>query len=301
MTSSLPPLDAAERFVLVVPETDRSALSIRGGDRVEWLNGLVTCDVKKIAMGGAAYGLAVSQKGKVLADLVVFVRADRIVLSVPTATREALREHFERHLVMEDAELEVTGESFFSAHGPSAAALVAREDVMRAVSSSPLDVTGRGGAALFSTGSGDDARTILAEAATALGGRIGDRAEWQMVRIAASVPAFGHDFDATTYPQEASLERRAVSFDKGCYLGQEVVCMLEMRGHVKRKIVPLEVDGPVHAGDVVTDADGGELGRITSALDAPTSSRALAMVKLSHAQADAVVRIGARSARVLSV
>jgi folate-binding protein YgfZ len=46
------------------------------------------------------------------------------------------------------------------------------------------------------------------------------------------VPRFGVDFDDTTYPQEASLEKTAVSFDKGCYLGQEVVCMLEMRGHV---------------------------------------------------------------------
>jgi folate-binding protein YgfZ len=63
--------------------------------------------------------------------------------------------------------------------------------------------------------------------------------EWERFRRERGVPSFGTDFGEATYPQEAGLERHAVSFSKGCYLGQEVVCMLEMRGQVKRKLVQL--------------------------------------------------------------
>ena len=75
------------------------------------------------------------------------------------------------------------------------------------------------------------------------GGVVGDAEGWEALRLERGVPRFGPDFDDKTYPQEASLEKAAVSFDKGCYLGQEVVCMLEMRGHVKRKLVSIVLDG----------------------------------------------------------
>ena len=85
----------------------------------------------------------------------------------------------------------------------------------------------------------------LDEVARGVGGALGDDAAWEALRIERAIPRFGVEFDATTYPQEAALEKRAVSFAKGCYLGQEVVCMLEMRGHVKRKLVPLSRVGAI--------------------------------------------------------
>ena len=60
--------------------------------------------------------------------------------------------------------------------------------------------------------------------------------------IEHGLPRFGAEVDATLYPQEAALEKLAVSFSKGCYLGQEVVYMLQERGHVKRKLVPLDLE-----------------------------------------------------------
>ena len=75
------------------------------------------------------------------------------------------------------------------------------------------------------------------------------------------MPRFGVDFDDKTYPQEAQLEKVAVSFDKGCYLGQEVVCMLEMRGHVKRKLVPVVLDdGRAASARGAGDRRGGRAG-----------------------------------------
>src|SRR5262249_43973105 len=85
-------------------------------------------------------------------------------------------------------------------------------------------------------------RAAMEGAVRAASGVVGDAAGWEALRLERGVPAFGVDFDEKTYPQEASLEKTAVSFDKGCYLGQEVVCMLEMRGHVKRKLVSIVLD-----------------------------------------------------------
>lgn len=117
------------------------------------------------------------------------------------------------------------------------------------------------------------------------------------------MPRFGLDFDLTTYPQEAGLEKRAVAFDKGCYLGQEVVCMLELRGHVKRKLVSLAVEAaaaPKH-GDEVRDAAGEKIGEVTSASVSPTLGvLAIAMVKAAHAEAGTELRIGDAKAKVRS-
>jgi folate-binding protein YgfZ len=113
------------------------------------------------------------------------------------------------------------------------------------------------------------------------------------------VPRFGVDFDDKTYPQEASLEKAAVSFEKGCYLGQEVVFMLEKRGHVKRRLVSLVVEAAEvpPAGAPVTDEAGAPVGEVTSATRSPTLGTvvALAMLKRVHATpGQSVVVQGAR-------
>ncbi len=303
MPSASAQLAAADGSVLALAQPDRAALVVRGADRATWLNGLLTCDVTKVKPGAAAYGLAVTQKGRVLADLVVLVAEDSVLLSVPASSRADLLVHFQKYLIMEDAEIAPSEESFFAAHGPKASDLAARPEIRAVAAAYELDVTGRGGVVLVAPpGSSDAVAAELARAAEALGGAFGDGAGWEAVRLERSVPAFGADFDGSTYPQEASLERRAVSFDKGCYLGQEVVCMLEMRGHVKRKLVPLEVDGAATAGAPVTDASGVELGKVTSAYvrEDGAHARALAMVKLSHTTAGAELRVGAHAARVVA-
>jgi folate-binding protein YgfZ len=117
------------------------------------------------------------------------------------------------------------------------------------------------------------------------------------------VARFGEDFDDTTYPQEASLEKVAVSFEKGCYLGQEVVCMLQMRGHVKRKLVPVVMEANVSPlpGAAVTDESGVAVGEITSVVASPTLGRpvGLAMVKRAQAQPGNHVVVGGARAEVV--
>jgi folate-binding protein YgfZ len=279
VTSVAAQVQAAREGVLVIPAPELTTLLVTGGDRATWLNGLLTCDVLKAAEGEALYGLAVTQKGRVVTDVLVVKESERVVLVVPERIRDALVAQLDKYLIMEDAELAKGDLHVSFAHGPKAAELGVR-----------YDPTGLGGALLF----GEAPKNVT----------MGDEAGWEALRLERGVPRFGIDFDEKTYPQEAALEKRAVSFDKGCYLGQEVVCMLELRGHVKRKLVSFVTDerASVMRDATVTDRDGVEIGKVSSAADSPTLAKAvgLAMLKLAHTEPGTELRIGAVHARVVA-
>jgi folate-binding protein YgfZ len=279
--------------VLLVAEPDLTLVVVTGDDRATWLNGLVTCDVAKLADGAVAYGLAVTQKGRIITDLFLANRGDAIDVVLPAKVRDAVMDALGRYLVMEDAEMaRDDSRRVWFAHGPKALEL----------GGLACDRTGLGGALIVAP---PDEKERLAERVAALGGVVGDAAAWEALRIERGVPAFGVDFDEKTYPQEASLEKRAVSFEKGCYLGQEVVCMLELRGHVKRKLVPFVMDdGAAHvsAGAPVTDDAGTEIGKVSSATmsDALGKYVGLAMLKLAHTEPGAKVRVAGKEAHVVA-
>ncbi len=289
---------AARTAALYVPAPSLAVLPVRGADRRTWLNGLVTCDVTKLEQGGASYGLAVAQKGRILADLVLVAEGDRVLVVAPASEMDALRAAFDRYLVMEDAEMGDAGElSVGFVHGPMSAAALEAARTGGAVGGL-FDVTGLGGAIVLWPKVAEAAvRDKLAAVAA-----MGDDAGWDALRLERGIPRFGVDFDGTMYPQEASLEKRAVSFDKGCYLGQEVVCMLEMRGHVKRKLVSLVLGaGEVPAkGASVTTAAGDVVGEVTSAALSPTLGApvALAMIKYAHAKTGEELALGPRAATI---
>ena len=293
---------ASRETVLVVPARDRAAILVSGKDRTSWLNGLVTCELAKRERGQGAYGLLVEKKGRIQTDLFIVPSTDpgeeTLALAVPTSLRDGLVPALDHYLIMEDAELTPSDLVFFVAHGPRAAEL--RE---LAPYAGTVDLLGTGGLVLGAPSA--DAGAVearLREAVAKLGGMFADDATWDAVRIEHGLPRFGAEVDATLYPQEAALEKLAVSFSKGCYLGQEVVYMLQERGHVKRKLVPLDLeDGePPAAGAAVTTPAGEAVGEIKSSAIGPSSGKpvAIAMVKWAHAKPATELRVGARIARV---
>jgi folate-binding protein YgfZ len=278
---------AAREAVLAVPEGELAILMVTGKDRLSWLNGLLTCDLVKRAPGEARYGLAVARNGRVLADATVVVddSRERVLLAVAQSATQTLRAHLEHYLVMEDAEVAPDTDAFeaWSLYGPRAGEVLAAAMAAGAIGGI-VDRTGLGGAFVLAPAAlAAPVRAGIMERALALGGCVGDDAGWTALRLERAIPRFGVDFGADTYPQEAALEKTAVSFDKGCYLGQEVVCMLEMRGHVKRKLAAVVMttgDAPAR-GAAVADESGAAVGEVTSAGASPTLGKAvaLAMVK----------------------
>jgi folate-binding protein YgfZ len=298
-------LEAARHRALAVPRPDAATLIVTGNDRMSWLNGLFTCDLVKRAPDAAVYGLAVGRNGRVLCDatLVMDDAANRVLVAVPSSVVEAVRAHLDHYLVMEDAAMAPETDAFeaWAIHGPQA-----RPALDAALATDALggwvDRTGLGGAFVLAPREGRAATRRALESVAA----IGDEAGWSALRLERGVPAFGVDFDDKTYPQEAGLEKVAVSFDKGCYLGQEVVCMLEMRGHVKRRLASLVLedadDGALPPGGAaVSDAQGGEVGRVTSAAFSPAVGRvvALAMLKRAETVPGTELRVGDARARVV--
>lgn len=296
---------AAESAALVHPRPDLAALIVTGNDRQSWLNGLVTCELAGRKPGEGVYGLTVGKTGKIAAEIAALLAAEHLVLVLPRDRVEALREHLERHLIMEDAELAAAeGRELFAIHGPRSADLVAfaRE---RGADAARIDFTGRGDAALIFAPAGE--ATAFGEALLARAGEgaaLATPEGWEALRIAWGVPRFGVDFDDQTLPQEASLERLAVSFTKGCYLGQETVFMLEKRGHAKKRLMRLALDADdlSPGAEIMLPEGGAPIGTLTSLTPrAEGGALGLGYVKFKHAVADAALVVGGRPAKALGL
>lgn len=269
-----------------------------GGSEVRsWLNGLVTCDLVPRKVGEGAFGLCVGKTGKILAELyIALVEEERFLIGLRRPALAAVVDHFEKHLVMEDVTLaDVSDDTVWSfLHGPQAGSYagVVAEAGGRLV---PLDFTGTGSCAVLANGA--SASAVLG-AITARGGDgllVAGEDDWHAFRVERGIAWYGHDFDETSYAQEAALERFGVSFTKGCYLGQEAVFMLQVRGHVKKRLVQLAIDGApaIEEGAPIALPDGTSIGAVTSVGATRDGQRlALGHVKYKHAKPGEALVVG---------
>lgn len=264
---------------------DLCVIDLDGEDQRTWLNGQISNDVRQTRAGDAVYALVLNVRGKILSDLWAVDRGGgggtAFSLIVPVETRDALRTHLEQYIIMEDVTLSVRADAvIISVQGPRAV------DVASVVSAPAFgcDELAVGGVHVI-TGATEAIAVMerLIGRARELGGGEVNDAAFEVARLRRGVPRFGRDFDGANYPQEAGLKQRAVSFSKGCYLGQEVVCTLESRGKLTRKLVALRVaDASAHSGDAVVTEAGDESGRLTSVATDRDGTRALGYVRRIH-------------------
>lgn len=273
-------------------------LAMSGDDRHRFLNGLVTADVRELAPGQSRYGLFTTVKGRILADVTVLARAERFWLRLPVGTGEAIGEHLARHVItdrVEFAPCECQGSLLLV--GATATERLARE----LSDGDPLPEVGAHRAAVV----GGIEVTLLGEGRLGLPGyslwtaEEGLEAVWrrllegegiepvglealEQLRIERGIPRFGREFGPETFPQEAGLDG-AVSYEKGCYLGQEVIARIHYRGGVQRQLVQLVGEGerlPDTGTRLVLEDE--EVGELTSRSPRLTESGwvGLAVVKL---------------------
>jgi len=263
------------------------SLQATGSERLSWLNGLMTSDLAALAPNQGSYGLITNKVGRVLSDALVLVGSERVVLGVLAQQVEKLVQHFDHYLVMEDAELTLPPTLvWLFLHGPQAWEFAQAQPLFDGLMA-PLDWTQTGGGVVVALP--DSQHSSWLKALHQAEFFVGDEIAWERFRLRHAVPRFGLDFDETTYPQEASLEHRAVNFQKGCYLGQEVVCRLEMRGRIRRKLVALQLEtsSPPRPGTPVFSVDQHQVGTLTSAVAQSDGGGcwAMAMVALANTQA----------------
>jgi folate-binding protein YgfZ len=267
---------------------ERSVLRMSGADRLRWLNGLVTCNVE--SAGKERYGLLCEKKGKIETDFHHVATDDALYVVVPADRIDVIYNILDHHLIMEDVELTRAPLAVTWHYGALDGTVEAPARGISAV----VPLRGVGGDANLS------GALVLAEDVVAGEGAELTREEWSTLRVRAGVPEYGVDFDATMYPQEASIESWAVAFDKGCYMGQEVVYMMQNRGHARRRLVhvTLEPGAATPArGAAVNDETGGAVGEVKSAASAAGNAYAIALVKSVVAEVGASLVIeGAKGA-----
>ncbi len=229
-------------FSAVAAVRPDAVLRFSGDDAQTWLGGQTTNDLTPLFEGkvDAVYTLFVTAKGRILADAWVSKDPDgTFVASLPAIATEALLEHFERYIIMEDVEVErlpLSVVSVVDGETPS--------DLLSNHHHQARDLGGPATRLFVPTNQLKPVVDVLRNSSL----DILDADDWTAAKVATGEPRFGVDFSTEHYPQEAGLGSTAVSFNKGCYIGQEVVCMLENRGKFRRQLVHMTLAEPIESG-----------------------------------------------------
>jgi folate-binding protein YgfZ len=318
--------EAARRHAAVVDRPDRGRIIVSGADRASYLHGLFTNDITALKAGDGCYTAYLTAQGRMIADLHVYELGDAILLTTPGDVKDLVLAKLDQFIFTEDVQLGDVTASFaqLAVVGPEAAAAVARiitgvtEQTLSAMTDhGNLRAEWNGSAAIVTriTDTGEPGYDLYVERAhaDALAGALADAGVAvidhevaEAIRIEDGMPAFHRDMDEDTIPLEAGIESRAISFTKGCYVGQEVIIRVLHRGHgrVARKLVGLVFSGATApaAGSVVHGGDR-EVGRVTSSAWSPALERpiALAYVHRDFFEPGTAVQVDGASATVTTL
>jgi folate-binding protein YgfZ len=271
----------------LVDRSERGKLSLTGTGAVEFLNGQVTNELAGIAPGEGRYAAFLTHKGKMLGDLRVLALGDEatgeLLLDTERVALQALFDMIRRYKVGYEVELHKrTLEcALLSLIGPRAREVVAHatgshnsELPAAEHSHTPAILAGAGVRIVSTERNGVDVllqasdRDAVSRALCEAGARLVSSDAAEIVRVEHGVPRYGLDIDETTIPQEAGLNERAVSFTKGCYVGQETVARLHYKGKPNRHLRGLRLAHPVASGAQISLAER-PLGVLSSAVVSP--------------------------------
>jgi folate-binding protein YgfZ len=301
---------AADRLltedVALVDRSERGKLALTGPEAKAFLTGQVTNDIEALEPGTGCYAALLTNKGKMLGDLRVIdvgPPTPELWLDTERVALQTLFDTIRRGTVGWQAELHkrTVQQALLSLVGPRAAEVVGGEV-------GPEHANRRaelGGApvVLIATDLGVDVVCAAQDAAAvrdALGVPEVAEAAAEVVRVEAGRPRYGIDLDETTIPQEAGLNQRAVSFTKGCYVGQETVARLHYKGKPNRQLRGLRLSAPVPVGTPLALGER-EVGRIGSSLVSPRHGPiGLAVVRREAAPGDELTA-GAATATVVEL
>jgi folate-binding protein YgfZ len=295
--------DARERAVSI-DRSSRGRIVVSGNDRGSYLHGLFTNDITALKAGDGCYSAYLTPQGRMISDLWVYELGDVILLDLPSVeTKNVVLAKLDQFIFSEDVQLGDVTEAFaqIAVIGPDAARVVGAllgEDPGLASLPDHGCVRGSiaGGSAIVTrvTDAGEPGFDLYIERPRldALGQLLAsydvveaDAETVEVLRVEAGVPLFHRDMDEDTIPLEAGIESRAISLNKGCYVGQEVIIRVLHRGHgrVARKLVGLSMDGSaVPASGAAVTIDDRQIGRVTSAVQSVALGRPIALAYLQR-------------------
>jgi tRNA-modifying protein YgfZ len=281
---------------LIVDRSERGKLALTGSEAKAFLHGQVTNDIEALEPGTGCYAAFLTHKGKMLGDLRVLDTGDELLLDCERVALQELFNMIRRFKLGRDVELHkrTVERGLLSLIGPDARRIAGASELPRTEHAHRTAQVGGATVRVIATDLGvdvlcDAADTEAVGAALIAAGAVpaGER-EAEVRRVESGRPRYGVDLDDTVIPQEAGLNDRAVSFEKGCYVGQETVARLYFRGKPNRHLRGLRLSGIVDAGTPLRLGER-EVGKLGSVVESPTYGPiALALVRREAAPGDTV-------------
>ncbi len=289
----------------------RSRICLTGADRVRFLHGQVTNDVKKLGVGQGCYSAITTAKGKMQSDLNIFCLQDELLLDFEPGLTALVTQRLEKYIVADDVQVVdvIPHYGLFSVQGPKAEAVVNALAIFSKIPAQAFssvkvsdavfgEIYLMNHARLSSVGFDLfvplDALTVVAEklisAVKPIGGQVCGWNAFEIARVEAGIPRFGADMDEANLASECGIEARAISYNKGCYIGQEVLNRIHSVGHVNRELRKLRLASDAKTLPVRGDKlffNEKEVGHITSAVFSPKQN-CIVMLGYVRREANAV-------------
>ena len=287
--------------------SSRGRIRVTGEDRARLLHAMTTNHVQQMISGDGIYAFFLNAQGRILADAYILCFEDHFILDTAPETRQAVYEHLDNYIIADDVTLEDITEQTFSLglEGPRTADTAARcgmqaphhryshvqsgEFVVAAISA-----TGSFGVRIYGPGRRRDEATAMIEGAGAIAASEQDA---ETVRIENFVPRYGCDITEHTLPQETQ-QMHGLHFQKGCYLGQEIVERIRSRGHVNRLLMGFRIESesapPAPGAKLILE--GQAAGEVTSSAATAGAVFGLAYVRTQWAKSGAMAEIEGRAA-----
>ncbi len=286
---------------LLVRHTHSGLLHITGEERRKWFQGIVTADVMNLS-GNAFWGLLLQRTGKLRGEVIGIVEEKAIWLAVLGGELAAIYKYLDSLIVMEDVAIAIeASRSLWAIHGGKDRSLPS--DLGSAIVEGSLNWIGEGDR-VYAVSDAVESDWLAALHDTGIDPS--DDSIWEQHRVRAGLPKWNVDYSSQDTPHHAGLFGRAVTPNKGCYIGQEVVCKVEMLGHVSQRLTRIELDSlsGVTVGSGVQDKLTGEsAGVITSLAPTPNGQNAwaIARVKSSLIDKGGEVQVGQVQGRIVDM
>jgi folate-binding protein YgfZ len=293
----------------IVNRSERGKLALTGPEAKAFLHGQVTQDIEGLEPGTGAYAAFLTHKGKMLGDMRVLDTGEELLLDCERAALQGLFNMIRRFKLGMDVELHKrtleTGQ--LSLVGPAARAVAGAPDSLgEAEHANARSEIGGHPVTLAVTDAGLDVfcaaeRTEgVRGALEAAGATVVAEAAAEVLRVESGRPRWGHELDDSVIPQEAGLNERAVSFTKGCYVGQETVARLHWRGKPNRHLRGLRSAEPLEPGSPVVLGER-EIGHVGSAVVSPRLGPIALAILRREAEPGATVTAGGTAAAVVAL
>ena len=283
-----------------------SWLELTGEDGARFVHGQVTCDVQGLAPGHGVYGFLLSPKGRVLADAVISAEAERLRVELPSGVAAEAADRLRRYVVADRVEIRSPEpQDGLLAAGPGAAELLRPllggdppsgwGHAEGAIDGSPVTVRceRRLGVPAWRLRGPGPAIESASGALRRAGAVAAGEEALEAIRVERGLPRAGVDFDDRHFPQETGLEEWAVSYTKGCYVGQEVVARIHYRGRANHQLRGLRAlaETTAPATGPLVDAGGEDSGRLTSSVWSSAVGAAIGLAVLHRHQAEPGTRL----------